>query len=120
MANPKPESIDAYIGSFPDSTQLILNQLRAALKKEVPEAEETISYGIPALKYKGRILIYFAGYGKHVSIYPAPLGSDLFSEELSVYKGGKGTVQFPLGSPLPLDLIDRIVKFKAEEILKKK
>lgn len=119
MIATKPVNMDAYIAGFPEETQAILEQLRAAIKKAAPDAEETISYAIPAFTLKGRNLIYFAGYKNHVSLYPAPRGADAFKEELSAYKGGKGTVQFPLGKPLPLKLITKIVRFRVAENLQK-
>ena len=83
-----------------------------------PEARETISYQIPAFTLNGP-LIYFAAFEKHVSVYPAPRGAEELKEELSAYQGGKGTVQFPLGKPVPYDLITRIVRFRAKENLEK-
>ncbi len=78
----------------------------------MPKAEETISYGIPTFKINGRYVIYFAGYKNHVSVYPAPRDNPEFKKELAEYKGGKGTVQFPLDKPLPLDLISRMTAFR--------
>lgn len=115
MERPKHENIAGYIASFPKDTQKTLKEIRAAIKKVVPEAEETISYAIPCFKLNGAYLIYFAAFKSHVSVYPAPRGHEAFSEELAAYKGGKGTVQFPLDKPLPVDLITRIVKFRKKE-----
>ena len=115
----KPKDIDEYIAGFPKNTQKILKQIRAIIKKAAPGAEETISYAMPAFKLKGRHLIYFAGYKNHIGLYPAPRGNEAFKKELSVYKIGKGTVQFPLDKPMPLNLITRIVKFKIKENLEK-
>ena len=108
------KNIDEYIASFPEATQKSLNKIRSTIRKVVPKAEETISYGIPTFKINGRYVIYFAGYKNHVSVYPAPRGNPEFKKELSVYKGGKGTVQFPLDRPLPLELITRIAKFRLQ------
>jgi uncharacterized protein YdhG (YjbR/CyaY superfamily) len=119
MSAAKPSNINEYIRSFPEDTQKVLEQIRATIKQAVPEAEEAISYAIPAFKLKGRFFIYFAGYEKHTGLYPAPRGNEAFKNELSAYKGGKGTVQFPLNKPLPLDLITRIVKFRVKETLEK-
>ncbi len=115
----KPNNIDEYIGSFPEDTQKVLEQVRATIKQAVPEAEEAISYAIPAFKLKGRFFIYFAGYEKHIGLYPAPRENEAFKKELSAYKGGKGTVQFPLNKSIPLDLITRIVKFRVKETLER-
>jgi len=108
------KTIDEYIAGFPEATQKSLNKVRSTIRKVVPKAEETISYGIPTFKINGRYVIYFAGYKNHVSVYPAPRENPGFKKELAVYKGGKGTVQFPLDKPLPLELITRITKFRLQ------
>lgn len=113
MPRPKPKSVDEYIAGFPAETQKALKLIRATIRKAAPEAEETISYAIPAYKLDGKVLIYFAGYKNHASVYPAPRGKDEFKKELAAYKGGKGTVQFPLDKPIATDLIKRIVRFRA-------
>ena len=107
-----PKTVDEYLATFPPETKILLKKIRAKIKAAAPQAEEMISYGIAGYKYHG-ILIYFAGFTNHVSMYPAPRGTEIFKKELSRYKGGKGTVQFPLDKPLPLKLITRIVKFRA-------
>lgn len=114
----KPQTIDEYIAGFPEATQAVLQKIRATIKKAAPQAEETISYAIPAFKQEG-MLIYFAGYKRHVSVYPAPRGHETFKEELAAYKGGKGTVQFPLDHPVPYPLITRIVKFRLQQLKEK-
>lgn len=111
----KAKNIDEYILNFPKDTQKALEQIRTTIKKAAPGAEEIISYAIPAFKFEGHYLVYFAGYKNHIGLYPAPRGSEAFKEELSLYKGGKGTVQFPLNKSMPLDLITRIVKFRIKE-----
>lgn len=111
----KPKNTDEYISSFPPATQEILRQIRTTIKKMAPNAEEAISYGIPVFNLDGTYLVYFAGYKNHVSIYPVPRGKDEFKQVLSAYKGGKGTVQFPLDKPIPFNLITRIVKFRMKE-----
>ena len=108
-------NIDEYISKFPPSTAKILQQVRTAVSKAAPKAEETISYGMPAFRYKGRIIIYFAGYKNHIGLYATPVAHTAFEKELSVYKQGKGSVQFPIDQPMPLDLIKRIVKFKVNQ-----
>ena len=115
----KPKNIDVYISGFPTETQKILEQIRTTIKKTVPEADETISYGIPTFNLNGTYLIYFAGYKNHVSIYPAPRGHEVFKSLLAHYKGGKGTVQFPLDKPIPFTLIVKILKFRLKESSKK-
>ena len=119
MPRTKPDTVKEYIDSFPGATQKALKEIRSTIKKIAPQAEEGISYAIPCFKLNGSPLIYFAGFKSHVSVYPAPRGNEAFSEELDAYKGGKGTVQFPLDKPLPLDLIARIVKFRMKEMTEK-
>jgi uncharacterized protein YdhG (YjbR/CyaY superfamily) len=115
MPRSTPETVKEYIDSFPKDTQKVLKEIRTTIKKLAPQAEEVISYAIPCFKLNGSPVIYFAGFKSHVSVYPAPRGNEAFSEELAAYKGGKGTVQFPLDKPLPLDLIARMVKFRMKE-----
>jgi uncharacterized protein YdhG (YjbR/CyaY superfamily) len=105
-------TVDEYIASFPPETRAILEKVRRTMRSAAPGTEETISYGIPTFKVDGSAVIYFAGYAKHVSVYPAPRGAAEFKAELKDYAGGKGTVQFPLSEPIPYDLIRRIVKFR--------
>lgn len=110
----KPETTDDYIASFPEETQKVLQQVRATIKKAAPKAEEKISYGMPAFVLNGN-LVYFAGYKNHIGFYALPSGHRAFQKELSKYKMGKGSVQFPLGEPMPLKLITQIVKFRVIE-----
>jgi uncharacterized protein YdhG (YjbR/CyaY superfamily) len=110
-------SIDEYIALFPEDIQKKLQDLRAVIKAAAPEAQEKISYQMPAFALKGN-LVYFAAFKNHIGFYPAPRGIEAFKEELSAYKGAKGSVQFPLDQPLPFDLISRIVKFRVAENLK--
>ena len=115
MANrPTANSIDEYIGQFPPETRRVLEDLRALVKASAPDATETISYAIPTFDLNGH-LAHFAGYAKHIGFYPTGSGVEAFKEELKPYKSGKGSVQFPLGQPLPSDLIRRIVEFRVEE-----
>ncbi len=115
MKAAKPANMDAYIAAFPENVQKVLEQIRSTVKKAAPGAEETISYGMPAFRYKGRVIIYFAGYKNHIGIYATPSGHAAFQKELSAYKQGRGSVQFPLDQPMPLDLIKRIVKFRVNQ-----
>ena len=112
----KPQSVDEYITSFPPETQKILSQIRDIIKIEAPNAVESISYGMPAYKLNGKPLIYFAGYEKHIGLYATPTGHDAFKEEFSRYKTGKGSVQFPLSEPMPLDLIKKVTGFRVKEL----
>jgi uncharacterized protein YdhG (YjbR/CyaY superfamily) len=119
MERTKPASVPAYLSAFPPAVKKMLQQLRTLIRNSLPEAEESISYDIPCYKLKGKPVIYFAGFKNHVSVYPAPRGMEPFKTELAAYKGGKGTVQFPLNEPLPLELIARMVAFRLEKTLEK-
>ncbi len=110
-------NVDEYIESFPEETQEILKQVRNTIRRAAPDAEETLSYGMPAYKMYGKPLVYFAGYKKHIGFYATPAGHSEFASELSKYKQGRGSVQFPIDKPLPLDLITRITKFRVQENL---
>jgi len=110
--------IDEYIAAYPENIQRILSELRATIKAAAPQAEEKISYQIPTFALKGN-LVHFAAYKNHIGFYPAPSGIEAFKQELSVYKGAKGSVQFPIDQPLPLELISKIVKFRVTENLHK-
>jgi uncharacterized protein YdhG (YjbR/CyaY superfamily) len=118
MAMVKAENVDQYISSFPQQTQELLQQVRMAIKKAAPKADEVISYQMPAYEQNGA-LVYFAGYKNHIGFYPTAAGIAAFQKELSVYKGAKGSVQFPLDKPLPLALIGRIVKLRVKQNLEK-
>ena len=120
MANrSSANSIDEYLAGFPPETQKVLEELRALIKASAPDATETISYAIPTFNLNGRHLVHFAGYERHIGLYPAPSGVEAFKEELKPYKSGKGSAQFPLGQPLPTDLIRRIVEFRVGENTRK-
>jgi uncharacterized protein YdhG (YjbR/CyaY superfamily) len=113
-----PENIDEYILEFPPEIQKILQEIRATIRAAAPQATEAISYQMPTFKLHGN-LVHFAAFKSHIGFYPVPSGIEAFKEELSQYKGAKGSVQFPLGKPMPLDLISRIVKFRVTENLAK-
>ena len=98
---PKGPGIDEYIAGFPENVQEILQKVRSTIQKAAPGAIETISYKMPTFNLNGHYLIYFAGYKKHISLYPVPAGSPDFNEEISAYRAGKGTLQFPLDKPIP-------------------
>lgn len=112
-----PRNMDEYIAGFPNDVQEILEKIRVTIRKAAPDAEETISYQIPTFTLKGRYLVYFAAYKKHIGLYPAPTGIEEFKNEMSIYGSGKGTLKFPLDKPIPFDLISKIVKFRVKENL---
>jgi uncharacterized protein YdhG (YjbR/CyaY superfamily) len=111
-------TVDEYIKTFPPSIHTMLVKIRQTIRETAPDAEEVISYGIAGYRYHG-MLIYFAGFTNHVSMYPAPRGAESFKKELAAYKGGKGTIQFLAEKPLPISLIKRIIKFRIKENLEK-
>lgn len=112
------QSIDEYIFQFPPEVQEVLKTLRKVIKQSAPDAEEKISYQMPAFNLHG-VLVYFAAFKNHIGFYPTSSGIDAFKNELMGFKTSKGTVQFPIGKPLPYELISRIVKFRAAENTKK-
>ena len=112
------KNIDEYIAAYPKDIQRMLESIRSTIKKAAPHAEEAIKYAIPTFVLNGN-LVHFAAFKNHIGLYPTPRGIKEFEKELSQYKGGKGTVQFPLDKPIPLDLISRIVKFRVQEVSKK-
>ena len=113
------KNIDAYITSYPKNVQTLLKSVRTTIKKSAPKAWEGISYGMPAYKLNGKPVVYFGAFRSHIGFYATPHAHVKFAKELSKYKEGKGSVQFPLSSALPLGLISRIVKFKVKEITAK-
>ena len=120
MAKINFTSVDDYLEMQPWAARGVLEAVRGAIRKAVPGAEETISYQMPAYKLTGGILIYFAGWKKHYSLYPASAELvEAFKEELAGYEISKGTIRFPLSQPVPAKLIERIVKFRAKEVAAK-
>ncbi|MEP6929937.1 MAG: DUF1801 domain-containing protein [Flavobacterium sp.] len=118
MDTKKPATIDEYISGFPNEVQKILEEIRVTIQKAAPEAKEKISYAMPAFNQNG-IVVYFAAFKNHIGLYALPSGHESFKEELSKYKSGKGSVQFPLNEPMPFALITKIVKFRVKENLEK-
>lgn len=116
MEQSGPQSIDQYLEDFSGDTRERLDRVRALISGLVPEATETISYGIPTFDLNGKHLVHFAGYAKHIGLYPTPSGMVAFAEELSPYQHGKGSARFPLTEPLPEELIERIVEFRVGEL----
>jgi uncharacterized protein YdhG (YjbR/CyaY superfamily) len=117
MPKTRSNTVDEYIATQPPATQIVLERVRGAIRTAVPDAEECISYQIPAFRFKERILLYFAGWKEHYSVYPA---SDAmmaaFPAELDQYRVSKGTLRFPISEPVPVKLIARVAKFRAQEI----
>ena len=112
-------TVEDYITSFPIQTQEHLNHLRKIILEKAPEAVESIAYGMPAYKTNGKPLVYFAAYKNHIGFYATPTGHTEFAKELSKFKTGKGSVQFPNDQPMPIELIERIVEFRVKENISK-
>jgi uncharacterized protein YdhG (YjbR/CyaY superfamily) len=112
-------TIDEYIETFPSDVQRILEKMRQTIKKAAPETVETISYQMPTFKLNSKNLVHFAAFKNHIGFYPIPSGIESFKKELSSYKQGKGSVQFPIDKPVPYDLVEKIVKYRTKENLEK-
>ena len=113
-----PTNIDEYIAAYPTEIQDILQSIRQVIQAAAPDAKETISYQMPTFTLHGN-LVHFAAFKGHIGFYPVPSGIEAFKEELSVYKQGKGSVQFPLDQPIPYELIRKITEFRVKENLAK-
>jgi len=109
------KDVDEYINTFPVEVQSILKIIRSIIFNVAPQANESISYGMPAYKTNGKPLVYFAAYKKHIGLYATPSVHTSFAKALETYKQGKGSVQFPINQPIPYALIERIVEFKLKE-----
>ena len=109
------EKVNEYINSLPVEIQKIAQEIRCIIKNEAPDCDESISYGMPAYKTFGKPLVYFAAFKNHIGLYATPSGHTQFSKELSKYKQGKGSVQFPLDAAIPYELIRQIVAFRIKE-----
>ena len=110
----KYKTVDEYFSKLPRHTKVLMQELRTTIKKLAPQAEEVISYNMPAFKQEG-MLVWYAAFNQHIGFYPRVSGIEAFKKELSVYKNAKGSVQFPLDKPLPLSLVSKIVKYRVKE-----
>ena len=108
------KTIDEYVAAHPGKVRILLETMRMAIRLSAPEAEETISYQMPAYRLNG-ILVYFAAFKNHIGFYPTASAIEAFKDELSSFDTSKGTVRFPLGKPIPIALVKRIVKFRVKE-----
>ena len=109
-------SVDQYILAYPEEIQEILAKIRSVIRKKAPDALESISYGMPAYKLRGKPLVYFGAFRTHIGFFATPSGHMEFAEEFSKYKHGKGSVQFPLNKPIPYKLIEQVVEFRVHEV----
>lgn len=109
-----PQTVDAYIASFPESTRALLMQMRTAIREEAPDAEEKMSYGIPTFRQNGN-LVHYAAYQHHIGFYPGAAAIVDFADDFAQYKSAKGSVQFPIGEPLPLKLVKKVVRYRVKQ-----
>ena len=114
----KIETIEDYIKGYPQNVQKLLQEIRRAVRKTAPNAEEAISYQIPTFKLNGN-LVHFAAFKNHIGFYPGSKAIEIFSKDLKEYKTSKGTVQFPIDKPIPLSLIKKIVDYRVKEYSQK-
>ena len=114
MNSANANEIDEYISQFPENVAVILQKIRSTIQKAAPQATETIKYRLPTFVFNGN-LVHFGGFKTHIGFYPTPSGIEEFKQELSKFKGGKGSVQFPVDQPIPYSLITKIVKFRVKE-----
>lgn len=110
------KTVEAYMASFPKDVQVLLKKVRATIRKAAPTAEEKISYGMPGYKYNGKVLAYFGGFKSHVGFFATPSANVAFKKELSSYKMGKGSIQFPFDRPIPYPLITKMIRYKIKQI----
>ncbi|MFB3889142.1 MAG: iron chaperone [Candidatus Bathyarchaeia archaeon] len=108
-------TVDEYIAMFPRNIRDLLQELRRTIREAAPEAQEMISYGVPAFKLQGKGLVYFGGWKSHVGFYVGTSAIEAFKKELSPFKLAKGTIQFPLDKPIPSELVKKIVKFRIKD-----
>lgn len=106
------DAVEEYINQFEDDVKSRLLTMRDVIRREVPEAEESIAYGLVGYKLRKKPLVYFGGFKEHIGFYATPNGHEAFKEDFSKYKQGKGSVQFPLSEPLPIELVKRVVEFR--------
>ena len=116
MAKTDFKSVDAYIDSQPEASRAVLERVRGTIRKALPDAQEVISYQIPAYRFPSGLVLFFAGWKEHYSLYPATEQLlEAFKDDLAPYEVNKGTIRFPLSQPIPVKLIERIAKFRAKE-----
>ena len=115
MVDQKCGSVEEYIGSFPAGVRAVLEQVRRAILDAVPGAGETISYQIPTITLGGRPLLYFAGWRRHISLYPAPAGDEALERRLGPYRSARSTLKFPLSQPVPYDLIAQVARLRVRQ-----
>ena len=119
MDERKSKNIDEYIAAFQPEVQAILQKLRRLIRESAPGAQEAISYGMPTFKLKGN-LVHFAAHKEHIGFYPTPSAIEAFQKDLAGYEQSKGAIRFPLDQPIPYPLIEKMVKFRVNEVLNKK
>ena len=116
MKMEKFDNIDEYMNSFSQDKKKILLEFRKKIRKLVPDANESMSYGMPGYKLNGKPLVYFAAFKRHIGFFPTPSGIDALEKETDKYRTGKGTMRFALDKPIPWDLVEKIVKSRIKEV----
>lgn len=119
-ATPLPSNVDEYLAQFDGEVLKRLRDMRRVILMTAPESVESMAYGMPAYKLGGKPLVYFAGYPHHIGFYATPNGHEAFKKEFASYKQGKGSVQFPLDQPLPLELVKKVVQYRVQVLQPKK
>lgn len=117
-ATNKFKTVDQYLSAFPSSTKALLKKMRETVKEVAPQAEELISYNMPAFRWNG-MLVWYAANKQHIGFYPTPSAIQTFAQELSQYKTSKGAIQFPIDKPIPTSVVKKIVKFRVKQNLEK-
>jgi uncharacterized protein YdhG (YjbR/CyaY superfamily) len=112
----KITTVDDYLNRFTGETRARLDTMREIIRAEAPSAVESLSYGLVGYKLNGKPLVYFGGFAHHIGFYATPNGHAAFADDFAKYKQGKGSVQFPLNEPLPIDLIRRVVWYRKEQV----
>jgi uncharacterized protein YdhG (YjbR/CyaY superfamily) len=111
-------SINEYVSSLPENAQKAMGEIIASIKAKVPDAEEHISYNMPAFKMNGEYFIHFSAWKNHVGMYPIPAGNEAFQKQIELYRSAKSSLKFPLDKPMPIKLIEKFIKFRIAENLK--
>ena len=111
-------SINEYVSSLPENAQKAMSEIIATIKAKVPSAEESISYNMPAFKVNGEYFVHFSAWKKHIGMYPIPAGNEAFQKQIESYRSAKSSLNFPLDKPMPIKLIEKVIKFRIAENLK--
>jgi uncharacterized protein YdhG (YjbR/CyaY superfamily) len=111
-------SINEYVSTLPENAQKAMGKIIATIKAKVPDAEESISYNMPAFKVNGEYFVHFSAWKNHIGMYPIPAGNEAFQKQVEPYRSAKSSLNFPIDKPMPIKLIEKIIKFRIAENLK--